>query len=563
MNFNRSMASCRGKRVYPLPLLAMVVLCLACSPAYGCLVYFYNGTNYTVIAQYAYSSDQGVTWSSYSSLAVGAGQTNGVNMSTGVQRKLRWYDSTGSGIYVDIGTFADAPCNQTFNYPVAPVVQYTNSTASICLTNTSTATDMPIRIFYCLDGGSPVQDMSAKPALAPGEKWCFSKTTASGHRLTCFYAEYFSDGWHTQNGGISDNVSGSDQGPGGSTGNELDDGWFGNGDNPADEYPGGTNSIVNDDLLARTLREILQELQRQGGLGNIGGGYLGGIYTNTLGGLGGANTNLNIPGLTNVAQEGTLKGLTNLVGNGMSTLQSTMNSNAAQAHGDFMNLTNMLGGTNIHDSAGMMVSGRSAGAGGSNTLVSLASSLTGKGTVAAGSSSGMTSSVTAQMFGGQVATINFDLFALDWVQDLANIVRNIIGWGCYFVLIWGCAKTMREGITAGALFRQATASGQAILGNNANFVTATAMAVAITLILGVMPTTAYMYFATDGAFSLSNLTTAVPEAGTNAMAWSVWAVQQFIPIGLIVVCNVNYLIFLFTWTAIEWGVSTVVRFLVG
>lgn len=395
-------------------------------------VTFTNASNHTIHSQKNIPVCGSAGWYGVKVVDAYSAQTAQFLCREDLENGLRWYNPA-NGVVTPIGSavgfwFSGA----TYVYSGdAPAIQYTNSHRTICITNNSMVTGMPVRIFQCINGGGATRidpsSSSDYSVIAPGGVLCKTVSLVNGNLLTCFYAEYFDDnGWHTQQGSGSDDVSGTNPGPGGTD----DSGSNTNGWNfPADQYPAGTNGTVNDDALLKALRELANQLRGIGGGGSIntGNGYLGQIATNT----GVLATNLSI-GLSNVAQENTLKGLTNLLGSKLSTLQGTMNSNAAQAHGDFMNLTNMMGGSNGIAARiwGLVPTSATNAASATNSAGSLISSLLGgvdgnaagaaigtKPTVPQGSTNGMVLSL------GTIMTLNLD--PESWAPGLMAAIKAV------------------------------------------------------------------------------------------------------------------------------------------
>lgn len=342
-------------------LLFSLVLVSQVTPAGACLVYFHNGTNYTVTAQYAYSSDGGATWSSYSSTGVGAGATQGINMSTGVQRKLRWYDATGGGAYYDIGTFPDAPCDQTFNYPVGPATPPNKICIySISYTNNTTKTAQ-MQVYWEWPGNVVTVDPSVW-ALPPGagfinRPWtnnigtntvCPRLWIGDTREGTTLPARYF-DASSSYNATAPGPGSGNGMGgptPGPITGGPPDPGGSGGSTNLAtqgDIYRGSDMVIRGLDGLEQSMSRGLSNVV--GSVDNVGGAVRQ-VGSNIVTAVDRSASNIvkSVDYLTNslagLSTNGTgtgLEGITNLLGD--------IKSNTAPLFGIH---TNLLGiGTNI------------------------------------------------------------------------------------------------------------------------------------------------------------------------------------------------------------------------
>lgn len=291
---------------------------------------FHNvGTNFVDVYYYNPFSSM---WGGATFGRLQAGQSG--TQSNGLTNQLAWYWSPpcnqGNAQLLSSGTY-----NISGNSCTPGTQNYTNSHKSVCLTNTTMVNGMPYRVYKCIDGGDRIRiSDQGTPALFDdilpnGASRCWEVSLTDGHLVTCLYIEYFeNDLWKTKQGTGSDDVSGNNPGNGGDTTQKTD------GQEPSDNYPSGTNTVVNDAALLKSLAELQAEVRK------LNKEPTQQAATNLLGEISqklGTNSN---GWATNLAKEGTLQNLTNLLGAGMATLQSTMNSNAAQAHNDFTNMSN-------------------------------------------------------------------------------------------------------------------------------------------------------------------------------------------------------------------------------
>lgn len=217
-------------------------------------------------------------------------------------------------------------------------------------------------------------------------------------------------------------------------------------------------------------------------------------------------------------------------------------------------LTNLLGRSGAGpDTNAQYGSGEAAGAEGRSKLES-AGGLFGAPVVESPGSS-LTWSVAA---GGW--TIELDPFEHPWVNALASLCRHVIAWGSLVGLIYFCSQEVSKGVGVSGTWRQASSAGTSVAGTNVNSASAISMAGLITVALAVLPATALTVMTT---FSGGWAAGPVPSISNGSIAWSVDAMLQFIPLGLVVSDLATGLIFRFTWSGLLWFVQTVIRFLVG
>ena len=275
-----------------------------------------------------------------------------------------------------------------------------------------------------------------------------------------------------------------------------------------------------------------------GGMSNL----LAGIFTN----LGKGGTNLGGLNLTNYNLEstqtnvlGTLAGLSNLVA---SLLTNTVDTNHI---------------------AGEMPAGYAAAEAGTNALLSLMPEAPDGGGQVGSALSGWTVQIP---YGGGY-TIDLNPFHLAWVASLAAFVRSLVFWICGASLLYGNCDVLLKALQSLGATRQASASGQSVLGTNANLATALIMAAVITLVMLGVPYFALNWYVNHTALGISfqNLVSGNPfqNGAASAVAQSVWMADQFFPLSWMVSCVVSGITFRVALGAVIWTVQTVTRFLVG
>jgi hypothetical protein len=240
--------------------------------------------------------------------------------------------------------------------------------------------------------------------------------------------------------------------------------------------------------------------------------------------------------LTNYATESTLEGISNL----LASL-----------------LTN---GTSSNDIAGEQAKGVAAAVEGSDTYKGIFSGVDSTPAYAAGGTyGGDGGSWVIQIPYGAGYSIDLNPFHVAWVSDLARFVRNLVKWICIAGLLLVNIKDVLGAQNALGAARQATAAGETILGTNANSAIALLCAAAITLAVLALPAFAASWFtAYLGTFATNPFTGVGGTVGT-----SVWMVDQFFPIGVMVACVFCRAIFVAALSAVVWTVQTIVRFICG
>lgn len=236
-----------------------------------------------------------------------------------------------------------------------------------------------------------------------------------------------------------------------------------------------------------------------------------------------------------------------------------MSNRLSDISGKLTHPTNLSGhlDTNAQASAG-----RAAASPGLSKLDTLTNG-PGGGTVAAGvgpgGQGGLNWTVTANLAGGRTATFVMNPFDHDWVNDLATICRAIITWGSTLAMIWTMSVLFQRAIESSGTWRQAQSAGTTEAGFNVNTVIALMMAGLITWALYEL-----ISWGTDWIFSKYGLMGAViPDPNTSAMAWAIYALQQFIPVTVLVSNLMTLLTFRATLGRMVWLAQSIVRFLVG
>ena len=319
----------------------------------------------------------------------------------------------------------------------------------------------------------------------------------------------------------------------------------------------GTNIATHDDTMANvfsnSLASFSSSLTNADVLGNLSAisNFLSDVgstnadiatettlagISKTLSGMasnGVASTGTNIFSLTNMAQENTLEGISNLLANGSAA--------------------------NIQPSDEQS-KGQAAASDGVNALQRIAGS--------------MSAPNQAERYGtpldgwlvsipyGASYTIDLNPFHMEWVVSLAAFVRNLVAWIFAAGLVYRNASGLISAIQSLGATRQASASGQAILGVNANLATALICAGLITATMLAVP----VYF-TDW-FSANNLFSVITNnpfhnASGGTLANSIWMADQFFPLSYMVWCVVTGILFKLNLAPVIWLVQTITRFLVG
>ena len=240
--------------------------------------------------------------------------------------------------------------------------------------------------------------------------------------------------------------------------------------------------------------------------------------------------------LTNYATESTLEGISNL-------LASLLN-----------------GGTSSNDINAEAAKGAAAAMAGSNIYGGIFSSVDSTPAYAAnGTYGGNGATWVIQIPYGAGYSIDLNPFHMAWVSDLAVFVRNLVKWISIAGLLLLNIRDVLGAQNALGAARQASAAGETILGTNANTVVALLCAAAITLAALALPLFAAGWFTGYiGTFATNPFNGVGGTVGT-----SVWMVDQFFPIGVMIACVFCRAIFAAALSAVVWTVQTIVRFICG
>jgi hypothetical protein len=241
--------------------------------------------------------------------------------------------------------------------------------------------------------------------------------------------------------------------------------------------------------------------------------------------------------LTNYSTEATLEGLTNLVGH-------------------FLNATN-IGDTN--SIAAQEQLGSVAALNGSNLITGTVSGLTVPSTDDGYGSDGVNWTISIPY--GPGYSIDLNPFHVSWVNDLATFVRSLIAWIFTCGLYYRNWKLLNDQYRGQAATRQATTSGQTVLGNNANIASCIICAGLITTVMLALPIFASGWFGV--VLPISHLANPFSGSLAGTVATSVWMVDKFFPLAFMVYCVFNGIIFQVSISAVVWVTNTLTRFIVG
>ena len=246
-----------------------------------------------------------------------------------------------------------------------------------------------------------------------------------------------------------------------------------------------------------------------------------------------ASTGTNIFSLTNVAQENTLEGISNLLASGSAsnTQPSDEQARGQAAASDGVSSLQRLGGSIIAP----------------NPTEHYGTPLDGW-------------SVSIPYGAGY--TIDLNPFHVEWVVSLASFVRNLVAWIFAVGLVYRNTSLLIATIQGLGATRQATASGQAILGINANLATALVCAGLITAAMLAVPMYVSDWFGANNLFSVIT-NNPFHNASGGTVANSIWMTDQFFPLAFMVWCVVSGIVFRLNLAPVIWLVQTITRFLVG
>ena len=162
---------------------------------------------------------------------------------------------------------------------------------------------------------------------------------------------------------------------------------------------------------------------------------------------------------------------------------------------------------------------------------------------------------------GSSVELDLNPFSRAWVFDLAGLCRRIVTWGVLFTLLWRNTKVTLEAIMATGGFRQATSAGTTVLGTNVNSGLALAMAAAITVAVGVVPSALVTWAGATG--HLPTIFSSPFTASTSGIQQALWMANQFLPLALILTAAISAWVYQISLGGLLWVSQTVVRFLVG
>ena len=286
-----------------------------------------------------------------------------------------------------------------------------------------------------------------------------------------------------------------------------------------------------------------------------------------LGNLSAISNFLSDVGATNddMATESTLKGISNLLSgiaaNGVTSSGTNVLSltNVAQEN-TLAGISNLLAGATNGSPTDQQARGQVAASDGVSALHRMAGSMSAPeqnehyGTPLDGWS--------VSVPYGSGYTIDLNPFHMGWVVSLAAFVRNLVSWIFAVGLVHRNATLLITAIQSLGSTRQASASGQAILGVNANLATALICAGLITAAMLAVPVYFSDWFNANNLFSvITNNPFHNVSGGT--VANSIWMADQFFPLSYMIWCVVTGILFKVNLAPVIWLVQTVTRFLVG
>lgn len=453
---------------------------------------------------------------------------NPLQVSGGYWYNIYWMTTEGYGPFLLTHVFADGGARSwsiDCGLTNPPVYYY----AMGSWTNRSTRTASPQFVFYDDQGHVWAPSNWTATALSPGNVYQFAFTNmGSGFNPT---------GWMVYDDRDNGDGLSSPPGYGGvSTGYPAPSGTgLYSTNSPGSVMGSGVVGIVpsgSTNLLNQ--RDIY---------------YVGDVLVHGMAGVEGAVSS----GLSNVV--GAVRaGSTNGGGLGTNVVVTNPQLNVsdtnlvALASAELYAVTNRSGlpGTNT-----MRGQGESAAAEGAGQLTGLTNSMYG-GDVSVGGTSGLAWTVHAGSW-----DIDLDPFSFGWVSDIASVTTHVIRWGCYAWLLLMCAGVVQQGIERSASARQATAASATPV---ASSVSALSMAAIMTAVLGTLPAFAVSALA---AWFPELWTAFIPDVSNSSIQWSIYAVEQFVPVSSLVACTINYMVFRASWGGVYWLVATVLRFLVG
>jgi hypothetical protein len=164
-------------------------------------------------------------------------------------------------------------------------------------------------------------------------------------------------------------------------------------------------------------------------------------------------------------------------------------------------------------------------------------------------------------------TIDLNPFHQSWVVALAAFTRFFITWALVASLMMVNTSALLSTLQAQGSIRQASASGQSILGNNLNLVTAILMAVLITAVMLAVPIYALGWLSSHGVFGQGFITflagNPFKSSQANGVGAAIYITDQFFPLSFIAFAAVAGVGFKAGMNLNVWLTNTVSRHLVG
>lgn len=228
-----------------------------------------------------------------------------------------------------------------------------------------------------------------------------------------------------------------------------------------------------------------------------------------------------------------------------------------------LTLTELRGTTNIvqpGDTAGQQSTGNAATA--ANGGTTLANALSGFGSVGS-SSSGTYPIGEMTMNLGIAGVIDLNPANFAPTANIGTMSRQLAKWVLTVSFLIACWSVLGSHIQALGSVRQATASGQTILGTNANVVTALAAAALITVVLAAVPALALTIGDKVVMNAISFQPFTVAASVSTMCANAVGIADMFFPLDLSAFYVCNYILFRVSISGVWFVAVTVCRFIVG
>jgi hypothetical protein len=304
----------------------------------------------------------------------------------------------------------------------------------------------------------------------------------------------------------------------------------------------GAQELTLQKLYASTTNLTGAALGSQSTLGGISN-LLSHMATNGLG----SGTNALAVTMTNYSTEttqtnvlGTLAGMSNLLASFTATNTLETNHIGAESSAGYAAATegtNLLAGFGVQEFSG--------------------------GDAVGSALSGWTISVPY----GAGYTIDLNPFHVSWVVALAAFTRFFITWALVALLMMVNTSALLSTLQAQGSIRQASASGQSVLGNNLNLVTAILMAVLITAVMLAVPIYALGWLSSHGVFGQGFITflagNPFKSSQANGVGGALYITDQFFPLSFIAFAAVAGIGFKAGMNLNVWLTNTVARHLVG